>query len=546
MMQFSKFVSAVAMGSFLIPMAALAEVQKRLVVTYSEPQVGAMSAMSVKPEREIFVVPDGQDPNVVAKMIKQIPGVSQVEEDIYIPPRKDTQKPLNLAVTRMSLLANGARTNDPERVGQYYWDKEDDTFPGVSDFQAAYDSGSAAKKVNVAVLDGGFENNEDMTWSGGYDLSTIDSPTGPDYLTYDETTCPSYHGQAVGAIIGATTGNGVGMAGMVDANMYAIRVLGCNGNGFLSETADGIRHAAGDPSITGASIEQPIDVINLSLGAPTPTCPSYLQSAIDYAVERGIDVVVAAGNESSDAANYAPANCKNVITVGSVTRQGDKSGFSNFGSLVDVSAMGSAVLTQGSFNPYSLWFGTSFAAPIVSGVVAHLKASGVNLPPRDMEALIKSSAIPLGGLEEPMGTGVVNARKALAQYESIISELPSLSAIGFSGERCDSSFYDNRFSETIETCGLNEFDPAGATKADAEYYAVFAIPKGGSKSLDSAQLVKASIENKFVVEGIDTQSYDYGYAVCSDSNGSACSSSNAIPIDFRNAASSTECSLAAR
>ncbi len=83
----------------------------------------------------------------------------------------------------------------------------------------------------------------------------------------------------------------------------------------------------------------PARVINMSLGGATP-CPQALQDAVNLAVAQGAVITVAAGNESGDAADSAPANCSGVITVGANARGGDRASYSNFGLRVDVSAPG--------------------------------------------------------------------------------------------------------------------------------------------------------------------------------------------------------------
>ena len=78
----------------------------------------------------------------------------------------------------------------------------------------------------------------------------------------------------------------------------------------------------------------------MSLGGASATCPSDYQSAINGAVSRGTTVVVAAGNSNANASGFTPANCSGVINVASTSREGDRSFYSNFGSIVDVSAPG--------------------------------------------------------------------------------------------------------------------------------------------------------------------------------------------------------------
>ena len=122
-----------------------------------------------------------------------------------------------------------------------------------------------------------------------------------------------------------------------------VRVLGTCG-GYTSDIADGIVWAAGG-SVSGVpTTSTPAKVINMSLGG-SGSCSISTQNAINNAVGRGSTVVVAAGNSNADANNFNPANCNNVITVAATTRSGSRSSFSNYGSVVDLSAPGSGILS---------------------------------------------------------------------------------------------------------------------------------------------------------------------------------------------------------
>ena len=117
-----------------------------------------------------------------------------------------------------------------------------------------------------------------------------------------------------------------------------MRVLGKCGGTFDDITA-GVLWAVGLPVAGVPPNPNPAQVINMSLGGAT-SCPQALQDAIDVALAQGTVIVVAAGNESGNASDSAPANCSGVITVGAGTRTGDRASYSNFGVRVDISAPG--------------------------------------------------------------------------------------------------------------------------------------------------------------------------------------------------------------
>jgi serine protease len=82
-------------------------------------------------------------------------------------------------------------------------------------------------------------------------------------------------------------------------------------------------------------------------------------NAVAAAVDAGIVVVVAAGNSNADACNYSPASSSKVITVGSTTSTDLKSGFSNWGTCLDIWAPGSGIS--------SAWIGSTTATNTISG-----------------------------------------------------------------------------------------------------------------------------------------------------------------------------------
>merc|ERR1719482_2714862 len=97
-----------------------------------------------------------------------------------------------------------------------------------------------------------------------------------------------------------------------------------------------------------------------------------MRDAVDGAVNSGVVVVVAGGNSNSDACNFSPAFVPAAITVGSTTHADTMSGFSNYGTCVDIFAPGSSIKSAGkaSDTASATMSGTSMACPHVAGVVA--------------------------------------------------------------------------------------------------------------------------------------------------------------------------------
>ena len=192
------------------------------------------------------------------------------------------------------------------------------------------------------------------------------------------------HGCGVAGIIAANANNGTGIAGIApNAQIMPIRVLDNRGLGNYSTIAQGIIYAADN----GA------DVINLSLAGPFNS--TILQEAVNYALARDVIIIAAAGNFGQDGA-YFPAALPGVIGVGSLDNDLQRSDFSNFGAGVDVYAPGKDLLTTSTNGSYEVKTGTSFAAPVVSGLAALQYGLGVEKAYLDDAISDAFSIVPCG------------------------------------------------------------------------------------------------------------------------------------------------------
>ena len=113
------------------------------------------------------------------------------------------------------------------------------------------------------------------------------------------------------------------------------------------------------------------------------------------------------GTATSDASNFTPANCANVITVAATGHTGSRAYYSNYGSTVEIAAPGGdaqlgktivSTLNSGTTTPgadsYANYQGTSMATPHVVGVVALMLSKNPSLTPAQVTSLIRSSATP--------------------------------------------------------------------------------------------------------------------------------------------------------
>ncbi len=313
---------------------------------------------------------------------------------------------------------------------------------------------STGSGIVVAVLDTGSTPHSDLNSNtvAGYDFisntTTAQDGNGRDNNPNDpgdwftnwacggapdprfERSDSSWHGTHVAGTIGALTNNGIGVAGVAyGARIQHVRVLGRCG-GSLSDIADGVIWASGG-AVSGIPANQtPARIINMSLGGGG-SCSTTFQNAINSAVGRGTTVIVAAGNDNGNAANFQPASCANVVVVGATDINGARSVWSstqqsNYGSNVDLSAPGSNIWstlnsgTQGQgTEAYASYDGTSMATPHVAGVAALVQsrrlASGLPLfTPAQLETHLRNNVRPFPATpDQPIGTGIVNADAAV-------------------------------------------------------------------------------------------------------------------------------------
>lgn len=184
------------------------------------------------------------------------------------------------------------------------------------------------------------------------------------------------HGTHCAGTIGSTT---YGVA--KKAELVAVKVLGSNGQGAMSDVTAGVLWTVADaqertrkmrarPWLPAARKHRGF-VANMSLGgAKSPT----LDRAVNGAVMAGMHFAVAAGNENQNACNVSPASAKNAVTVGASTIADERAFFSNKGTCVDIFAPGLRVLSTWNEDPRSanIMSGTSMAAPHVVGLMAYM------------------------------------------------------------------------------------------------------------------------------------------------------------------------------
>lgn len=225
----------------------------------------------------------------------------------------------------------------------------------------------------------------------------------------DDTGCrvtnSSWHGTRVAGIAAARGNDGLDSAGVNwNSRILPIRVLGKCGE-RTSDVADGIAWAAG-LAVPGIPVNpNPAHVVNVSLGA-TGTCSQLMSDTFKRALEGPTmrAIVVAAGNSARDYRDFTPANCPYAISVAAIGRNGEIASYSNFGN-VTISAPGGAssgamvnISNSGTTTPGSdtttSGNGTSFAAPMVAGVVSLMLSVNADLSAEQVRRILTQSARP--------------------------------------------------------------------------------------------------------------------------------------------------------
>lgn len=228
-----------------------------------------------------------------------------------------------------------------------------------STFQRAY----TGKGVNIYVIDTGI-NYAHNDFGGRASLAK-------DFTSEDGTGISDGNGHGTHCS-GTAAGGSYGIAS--EANIMGVKVLLSSGSGSTSNVISGVAWAVqnqidnynGEPA-----------VLSLSLGGGKS---SAMNNVVKEAVEAGMIVVVAAGNEAQDACKTSPASAGGkarsggVFTVGATTKTDSVAGYSNYGSCVDIFAPGSSITStyKGSKTATATMSGTSMATPHVAGVAAIL------------------------------------------------------------------------------------------------------------------------------------------------------------------------------
>lgn len=245
------------------------------------------------------------------------------------------------------------------------------------------------------------------------------------------------HGTHVAGVIGAILNNSEGVAGIAGqkVKILPIKVTNLKGETTAALLVEAILRA----------IEKKARVINMSIGSlgAEQGISRGLSLALDAALQQGITIVAASGNESNRAKNVVtdvslPAAYPGVVSVGAFLASGEIADYSNGGNTLDILGPGGSggLGSSSGFPVISTWptypayefltarvttlsyagiSGTSMATPHVSAVAALILAQEPELTPQQVRSRLIATATDLGpvGFDTGSGYGILNAEKAL-------------------------------------------------------------------------------------------------------------------------------------
>jgi serine protease AprX len=368
-------------------------------------------------------------PSQAVSALKKIPGVERVEEDRYHPHLINLHRSTPLINGLQSQINTAGLSVDGSGVRVCVCDT------GIDMNHVMYaDRIDTAASYDFANDD---PNPEDDHGHGAHVAGIAVGGTGLTFNPCNEATAPPFQGVAP------------------KATLIGVKILDANGGGYDSDIVAGIDHCA-DPDLPGG----PADVINLSIGAYefSGTCDTDIWAqAANNAVDAGVVVVAAAGNNGYSNALTSPACGSKVIAVGATYKydyptcedptrgsfpwclnwsctetctdsfpdQDDLACFSNNSDNIDVAAPGSVIWSAmpdpepdppDNANYIRGMSGTSQASPHVAGLAALILDADPSLTPAQVREIIRMGAIDRGpvGFDPGYGYGRIDVINTLS------------------------------------------------------------------------------------------------------------------------------------
>lgn len=278
---------------------------------------------------------------------------------------------------------------------KYQWNLRALGIPGA---WAAFGPGDGSR--TVCVIDSGVDDThpdlKTQMWT-----DPITGTHGYDFVDHDAFPMDvGGHGTHVASILAARSGDGYGIAGIVNAKIMAVRVLGPDGTGTDADLASGITWCVDH----GASI--------LSMSISINDKSKLVADAAKGAIARGALLVASAGNDGCKCAKTSLTKVDGVLAVTAMAPDGTLASFANFGPGVDYGAPG--VLIPGALpgGRFALGTGASQAVPQVAGLAALMWEANPHLTAKDISKIIERTSIRMGS-PTPVIVRVPDAQAAM-------------------------------------------------------------------------------------------------------------------------------------
>jgi len=324
----------------------------------------------------------------------------------------------------------------------------------------AWDVVKGSKDVVIAIVDSGIdwthEDLQDNIWTNENEIPDngidddengfIDDIHGWDFVGNvdanqiyagqyqpDNDTKPTAnggntHGTHVAGCAAAVNDNEIGLTGSsFNCSILPIKIGTDNYNSYpyLPKSWDGVQYA----------MNMGVQIINCSWGGYGYS--PWAQNIVDQAYDLGIAIVAASGNDNNnnDVKPHYPSSYNHVLSVGATQSNDRRSGFSNYGNVVDVFAPGSGIRSTLPYNKYGNSQGTSMASPVCAGVIGLIRTIRPSWDVDKVFAQIRATCDPVSGVDEndrPIIYGRINAYKAVTNNINPNSEkVPGIYTNGF-------------------------------------------------------------------------------------------------------------------
>ncbi|MCG8579338.1 MAG: S8 family serine peptidase [Bacteroidales bacterium] len=406
----------------------------------------------------------------------QSTGEVEIAKPLFKKVRMDAdQKPVKYTAGDLTMIQQGpvrpmlkgATTevgppNDPLFDQQWHYETNKEIYENGMDIEMlkGWSISSGDSSVIVAIVDGGIDVNhadlQEQVWFNEAELygeegvdddqnGYVDDINGYNFV-FGGAVTPHAHGTHVAGTVGATTNNGVGVAGVAgggvthtddDGNKYTdqgVRMISCQVFDDRSATSGNFAAAIVYGADNGAVISQ---------NSWNYTVPNYYEPEVDAAIKyfvneagqyegspmKGGVIFFSMGNTGSEAPLF-PAVMEEVDAVAALGPEGYPAPYSTYGEWADIAAPGgdqyygheSGVLSTLPYDDYGFFQGTSMACPHVSGVAALVlsKYGGEGMTPDELRnRVVNSTSRFVFDHQGLYGTGMLNAPNALANDEKI-------------------------------------------------------------------------------------------------------------------------------